>query len=83
MTSDADIASLRPEELVTLVQQLRRQVAEREQEIERLKSQLGGRALSASDESIQKDVPSVPDEPTSGSQEDLLAQLEKVYPEGR
>lgn len=80
MTSDADLASLRHEELRALVQQLRQQLAERDQEIEQLKRQSERRALSASDESIQKAAPSVPDEPSSGSQKDLLAQLEKIYP---
>ena len=78
-----DPASLPHDELVMLVQQLRQQVAEREQEIVQLRSQIEGHALSTSDESIRKAVPSVPHEPTSGSQEDLLAQLEKNYPEGR
>ena len=80
MTSDADLASLRHEELVILVQQLRQQVAERDQEIERLKHLLSARqAASATD-----DAPSAAaEEPAPGSPEGLLAQLEKIYPEGR
>src|SRR5215510_661255 len=40
MTADADLASLRHEELVALVQQLRQQIVKRDQEIEYLKRQL-------------------------------------------
>ena len=82
MASDVDLASLRYEELVALVQQLRRQLAERDQEIERLKSQLAERqAPSTTDASFQKAA--VAEELGPGSKEDLLAQLEKIYPEGR
>lgn len=82
MTSDADLASLRHEELVALVQQLRQQVAERDQEIGHLKRQLAEtRAPSARQEPVP--APAVPEEPDPGSQEDLMAQLENIYPEGR
>ena len=83
MTSDIDAASLRHEELVALVQQLHQQVAERDQEIERLKRQIAeGHTPSIPDESIQKPASAAPEEPGPGSQEALLAQLEKTYPEG-
>ncbi len=82
MTSDVDLPSLRREELVTLVQQLRQQVAKRDQEIEYLKRQLTEtRAPSARQEPVP--APAVPEEPDPGSQEDLMAQLENIYPEGR
>jgi hypothetical protein len=84
MTPDTDMASLRPEELITLVQQLRQQLAEREQEIERLQRQLAQRqGQSAADKPNQGTLPGAPEEVGSDSQEDLLAQLEKIYPEGR
>ena len=80
MTSDSDLASLRPEELVTLVRQLRQQVAEREQEIERLQRLLtSGHAPTATGEAHS----AAAEQPAPGSQEGLLAQLEKIYPEGR
>jgi hypothetical protein len=82
MTSDADMASLRHEELVALVQQLRQQVAKRDQEIEYLKRQLAEtRAPSARREPVP--ACAVLEEPDPGSQEDLMAQLENIYPEGR
>jgi hypothetical protein len=83
MTSDADVTSLRHEELVALVRQLRQRLAERDQEVEHLKRQLAERrAPSAPDESSRNPAPTAPAEPRPGSQEDLLAQLGKTYPEG-
>ena len=82
MASAVDPASLRYEELVALVQQLRQQLAERGREIERLKSQLAERpAPSTTDASFHKAA--VAEEPGPGSKEDLLAQLEKIYPQGK
>jgi hypothetical protein len=80
MKTDTDLASLGNDELVTLVQQLRQQLAERDREIERLKNLLSAeQATSATDEAPSAAV----EEPAPGSQEGLLAQLEKIYPEGR
>jgi hypothetical protein len=79
MTPDADPASLRHEELVALVWQLRQQLAERDQEIERLRSQLVMREAPAVP---QEAPPAVPTDPDPGSKEDLLAQLEKIYAGG-
>ena len=82
MTSDADLTSLRREELVTLVQQLRQQIAKRDQEIEYLKRQLAEiRTPSARQEPVPASA--VLEEPDPGSQEDLMAQLENIYPESR
>lgn len=82
MASDVDPASLRPEELVTLVRQLRQQLAERDRQIAHLQHLVAeGRAPSAPKEPGQQAGSPVPEEPSLGSQEDLLAQLEKVYPE--
>ncbi len=79
MTSDADLASLRHEELVALVQQLRQQIAERDQEIERLQRLFTAGHVSTATAA----VPLAVQEPDPGSEEDLLAQLEQIYPEGR
>ena len=80
MKTDTDLASLGNDKLVTLVQQLRRQLAERDQEIERLKRLLPtGEAPTMTEDA----APAIPAEPDSGTEEDLLAQLEKIYPEGR
>ena len=79
MTSDADLASLRHGELVALVQQLRQQVAERDQEIEHLKRLLisghAPTATAAASLTVQESDP--------GSTEDLLTQLEQIYPQDR
>ena len=81
MLANLDLTSLSQTELVALVQQLRQQVDERDQEIVRLRRRLGEEdslpevpqtASSASQES-----------PAPGSQEDLFTSLEKSYPEGR
>jgi hypothetical protein len=80
MASDVGLISLSSAELIALIQQLRRQLAERDQEIERLQRRLG-ETPAVTDESPQKAVAS--EEAGPGSTEDLLAQLEKIYPEGR
>jgi hypothetical protein len=77
--SDADVAALRHEELVALVQQLRHQLAERDREIEHLRRQ-GAESRTPSDVSAQGSGPAEPQEPSPGSQEDLLLQLEQLYP---
>jgi hypothetical protein len=84
MTSDIDLSSLRHAELVALVWQLRQQVAEREQEIERLQRKLAEKsASSTTTESPRTPTTITSGDPVPGSQGDLLAQLEKIYPEGR
>jgi hypothetical protein len=81
---EIDPSSLRREELLLLVRQLRQQVAERDQEIEHLKRQLAEQqGSSAADRQNQGTLPSAPEEANPGSQDDLLAQLEKIYPGGR
>jgi hypothetical protein len=81
---EIDPASLQPEDLLKLVQKLRQQVAERDQEIEHLKRQLAEQqGPSAADRQNQRTLPSASEEANPGSHEDLLAQLEKIYPEGR
>jgi hypothetical protein len=76
MTVPVDLTSLSHEELLALVLQLRQQLAEREQEISRLE-RLTAPAISA-DTSVL-----APAEPEPGSPDDLLAQLEKIYPDGK
>ena len=84
MNRDAELASLRPEELIDLVCQLRQQLAEREQEIARLTTLLAEKqAASLAHEPSQKSSDEVAAEPSSGTQEDLLTQLEKIYPGGQ
>lgn len=75
MAFPAELTSLSREELIALVQQLRRQLAEREQEIERLKS----RTIESASPAETPTLASA--EPEPGSHEDLLAELEKIYPE--
>ena len=80
MKTDMDLTSLGNNELVTLVQQLRQQAAEREQEIERLQRLLtSGHAPTATGEAHS----AAAEQPAPGSEEDLLARLEQIYPEGR
>jgi hypothetical protein len=75
MATNPDLTSLSYTELVALVQDLRRQLVEREQQIEQLKEQLEKQSA------LHQICPSPVEEPFPGSQEDLLAQLEKIYPE--
>lgn len=78
---DIDPVSLRPEELIALVQQLRRQLTERDQEIEKLRRQLAKEEQAPAVEAIPQATSSAAaEEPDLGSQEDLLAQLEQMYP---
>jgi thiamine phosphate synthase YjbQ (UPF0047 family) len=78
MTSPTDLALLSRDELIALVQQLREQLAEQGQEIERLKG--SGRERLSADSAETAALASA--EPEPGSRDDLLAQLEKIYPEG-
>ena len=82
---EIDPSSLRPEALLILVRQLRQQLAERDQEIEHLKRRLAEQQESsaAANRQNQGSLPSALEETNPGSQEDLLTQLEKIYPEGR
>lgn len=81
MKTNPDLASLSHAELVALVQDLQQQLAEREQQIEELKTLLEGKM--AAQPASTTVPPGIEARPAPGSQEDLLAQLEKIYPEGR
>jgi len=74
MSDDRDIAGLSHSELVALVRQLRQQVTQQEQEIAQLKGQKTGATAPAEQPADDSSPP--------GSREDLLAQLDKMYPEG-
>ncbi len=76
MQTDVSLESLSPSELIALVHDLRRQLTEREREIERLK-QSAPEAPAPSEQDGDETTASEP-----GSLEDLLAQLEREYPEG-
>jgi hypothetical protein len=76
MATNLNLVSLSHAELVALVQDLQNRLAEREQQIEHLKEQLEKQSAPHQLSS------SAVEEPTPGSQEDLLTQLEKIYPEG-
>lgn len=78
VTVPVDLAQLSRDELLTLVHQLGKQLSEQEQEIERLKRLVRGPLSSDSTETSMH----VSAEPEPGSPDDLLAQLEKTYPEG-
>jgi hypothetical protein len=75
MVTNPSLASFSHAELVTLVQDLQQRLVEREQQIEQLKEQLGKQSA------IRQLSSTAVEGPMSGSQEDLLAQLEKIYPE--
>lgn len=79
MIAGVALDSLSPSELTLLIHELRRQLAEREQEIERLQRLvLAERPTSALSEQDSGKAAA----PEPGSQEDLLAQLEREYPGG-
>jgi hypothetical protein len=80
MKPEIDPVSLSIGELVALVNDLRQQVTEREQEIERLRRLL---PAEQSTPIMGETIPKVTAEPALGSLEDLLDQLEKVYPGDR
>ena len=77
MAIEIDPASLSAGELVALVNALRRQLAEKEQEIERLKRLVP----TGSDQTAADKLASGSStEPSPGSLEDLAADLERIYP---
>lgn len=80
MKVEVDPASLSVGEFVALVNELRQQLAERDQEVERLRSLLltESQATSPKENTVDSSA-----EPTPGSTEDLLAQLERIYPENK
>ena len=80
MATTLDLTSLSHTELVALVQDLQSQLTERERQLEELKTRLGERMVAR--QPSTEATPTIDDGPTPGSQEDLLAQLEKIYPEG-
>jgi hypothetical protein len=75
-----DLAFFSHAELVMLVKDLQQQLAERERRIEELKTLLEER--TAAQPASTTGAPGTGERPAPGSQEDLLAQLEKIYPEG-
>jgi hypothetical protein len=84
MPIDQELISLSQAELVTLVRQLRRQLAERDQEIAQLQRHLRDAPSVPQDTAASHDLsPSKEDASPPGSQEDLFALLEKIYPETR
>ena len=77
MEAEPDVTTLSQSELVALVYDLRRQLATRDEEIARLKQQ-DAKNLPQS----ATDVPNTAGDSTQpGTQEDLISQLEKTYPE--
>lgn len=80
MSTESDLAALNIDELRALVLELRQQLTERDEEIARLKHHLSTERDSAPIEDAQSVIS---DDPAPGSQEDLLAQLELLYPNGK
>jgi prefoldin subunit 5 len=72
MVFSAELTDLSREELIALVQQLRQQLTDREQEIDRLQGLVTEQAVAAEALSLVSTEP--------GSREDLFAQLDKIYP---
>jgi hypothetical protein len=87
MSENTDMSSLSHSELIALVQQLRQQLAERDREIEVLRRQSAENRRGADSHvpgsSLQETSSPLQQGPSPGSQEDLLALLEQLYPEGR
>ena len=81
MVTNLDLASLSHAELVALVQDLQQRLAEREEQIKELKTLLEEKM--AAQPASKTVTPGIEDQFIAGGQEDLLAQLEKIYPEGR
>lgn len=75
MVTNSDLAFFSHAELIALVQDLQQRLVVREQQIEQLEGQL------AKQPAIHQLFPTAVEGATPGSQEDLLAQLEKMYPE--
>lgn len=80
MAAEIDPTILSVDELVALVHELRQKLAERDVEIARLKSALPTEQEASSAEELQAEAHAGP---PPGSQEDLLAQLEQLYPDGK
>ncbi len=78
MSTEVDPAALSVDELRALVHTLRQQLTERDGEIARLRGALPAERDSTSPDASQT-ATSI--EPTPGSQEDLLTQLEQLYPD--
>ena len=84
MESSLDITALSHGELVAFVYRLRQQVEERDQEIARLKQQLLEEQSHAARDVVEtagkKEM--IPSEEVQqpGSQEELLSQLQEIYP---
>ena len=78
MVPNSDLASLSHAELVALVQDLQQRLTEREQQIGELKTLLKEKPAAQSAPTTV--TPGIEERPAPGSQEDLLAQLEKIYP---
>ena len=77
MKIEVDPASLSVGELVVLVNELKRQLAEKEQESERLKRLVP----TGSDQAAPDEIASGSSaESSPGSIEDLVAELERTYP---
>lgn len=77
MKTEIDPTSLSVGELVALVNELRRQLAEKEQEIERLKRLVPAESKQAAPDEIALDSTA---DPSPGSIEALRAELERMYP---
>lgn len=80
MMTNLDLASFSHAELVALVQDLQQRLAECERQREELKNRLRERTTAR--QPSTEAPPGIEEGPASGSQEDLLAHLEKIYPEG-
>ncbi|MBI3247946.1 MAG: hypothetical protein HYZ50_15690 [Deltaproteobacteria bacterium] len=79
MKADVALEALSSSELIALIHELRQQLAEREQEIERLTELVPKEKPTSVPSEQDRDAAAVPE---PGTQEDLLAQLEREYPEG-
>jgi len=77
MKVDVDPTSLSVGDLVTLVNELRQRLAEKEQEIERLKRLV---PMGSEQATLDEMTSGSSAEPSPGSIEDLMAELERTYP---
>ena len=75
MDSDLDVTALSHDQLVTLVYDLRRQLAAREREIARLQQSGAGKSAPGAEDNTAEA------KPPPGTQAALMAQLEQIYPE--
>jgi hypothetical protein len=80
MSSEVDLTALTVDELRALVHELRRQLADRDEEIARLRQAPPSAVDTSATEDSQMEASAAPE---PGSQEDLLAQLEQLYPDGK